>query len=483
MENRKELSEKSKKLIAMQFKSDILNTSTRYYKKEKIFPITPKPNELRLKMEEFTPKYKEIKPSEMHFNNLMSDIQKHDSLIMKQLKITPIKKNPQLEAYRQRAKIIREHCYDERGNFSAKKMRLLDFYGIESINNRAYNQSNSKSIRETRKQNRSFFIHKIPKNLDFYSDNNEDHNLYDLNSDKYSNTNYNDDNNGEIYLNYNDDNYNKISRNRNTNNLVYCSSGISNKELNSVNNNYKNSEKMDYPRIKTDINFITDVNVNKSTNNNLNVIKYPRDKSNKEKINQKKNSHPKELNKVLYKQANKPGKSNKKNKSERVNEEKEYYNIEIKNLEPLKIRDHLNDEKKIKEIFHKNGLDIYDFNHNDMNFLSKEKKMEAKLNKNKKDENFDKNYRKTIRELSKINIVIHKKEILNKKGLGNKVVHKKRRGTPGAVLFKNKELKDENTKLNTGFGFKRDKNIQPQDNNNYKNNYNYKMTYFNHNKK
>ena len=482
MENRKELSEKSKKLIAMQFKSDILNTSTGYYKKEKIFPITQKPNELRPQIEEFTPKYKEIKPSEMHFNNLMSDIQKHDSIIMKQLKITPIKKNPQLEAYRQRARIIRDHCYDERGNFSAKKMLLLDFYGIESINNRTYNQSNSKSIKETRKQNRSFFIHKIPKNLDFYSDNSEDNNLYGLNSDKYSNRNYNDDNNGEIYLNYNDDKFNKISRNRNTNNLVYSSYGISNKEVNSVNNNYKNREKMDYPRIKTDINF-TVVNTNKTINSNLNVIKYPREKTNKEKIAQKKYFHPKELNKVLYRQANKLGKIKRINKNERGNEEKEYYNIEIKNLEPLKIRDYLNDEKKIKEIFHKNGLYIYDFNHNGMNFLYNEKKMEAKLSKNKKDENFDKNYRKVIRELSKINIVIHKKEILNKKGLGNKVVRKKRKGTPGAVLFKNKELKDENTKLNTGFGFNRDKNIQPQDNNNYKNNYNYKMKYFNHNKK
>ena len=56
MEYRRELSEKSKKLIAMQFKSDILNVSTGYYKKENIFPITPKPNESRQKMKEFTPK-------------------------------------------------------------------------------------------------------------------------------------------------------------------------------------------------------------------------------------------------------------------------------------------------------------------------------------------------------------------------------------------------------------------------------------------
>ena len=53
MENRKELSEKSKKLIAKQFKSDILNISTGYYKKENIFPITPKPNESKQKVKEF----------------------------------------------------------------------------------------------------------------------------------------------------------------------------------------------------------------------------------------------------------------------------------------------------------------------------------------------------------------------------------------------------------------------------------------------
>ena len=51
MENRKELSEKSKKLIAKQFKSDILNKSTGYYKKENLFPITAKPNELKIKLD------------------------------------------------------------------------------------------------------------------------------------------------------------------------------------------------------------------------------------------------------------------------------------------------------------------------------------------------------------------------------------------------------------------------------------------------
>ena len=140
-------------------------------------------------------------------------------------------------------------------------------------------------------------------------------------------------------------------------------------------------------------------------------------------------------------------------------------------------------EKKIKEIFYKNGLHIYDFNEDGMNILKRDKKMEAKLRKNKTDENFDKNYRKAIRELNKINIVINKREIMNEKGFESKVVKKKRKGTPGKVLFNQKEKKDENTKLNTGFGFKKNKDILPQKNTNYKNHYNYKTIHFDHKKK
>jgi hypothetical protein len=88
-------------------------------------------------------------------------------------------------------------------------------------------------------------------------------------------------------------------------------------------------------------------------------------------------------------------------------------------------------EKKIKEIFCKNGLHIYDFNQDGMNILKRDKKMEAKLRKNKKDENFDRNYRKAIRELNKINIGINKTEIMNEKGFKSKEIRKKRKGTPG----------------------------------------------------
>ena len=161
MENRKELSEKSKQLIAKQFKSDIHNTSTGYYKKEEIFPVTPKPNEFRPKIKEFIPKYKEVPPSEMRLNNLLSDQQKHNSKIMQNLKTINNKKNQELEIIRQREKLIKDNCYDTRGNFSARKRRLFEFYGVEGIekmNSAAHSRSNSKSIKDTRKLNRSFFM-------------------------------------------------------------------------------------------------------------------------------------------------------------------------------------------------------------------------------------------------------------------------------------------------------------------------------------
>ena len=477
MEYRKELSEKSKKLIASQFKSDIHNTSTGYYKKEVIFPITPKPNELKQKIKEFIPKYKEIKPYEMRINHLLSDQQKHDSSIMKKLIITPNKKNLELEAYRNRAKAIKDHCYDERGNFSSRKMHILEYSGLEYLNKSTNNHSNSKSIKDKRKLNRSFYLHKIPKTVNIDLNDNENYN------ERYSTINYNEDKKKDkdktikrVYLKYNNNKVNINSRNRNKINITNSFSDISDKGYNSINNIKCKGKR------NTDIN-LTDVNINKSINNNNNLKTSNYSPVKKNKINQKIYFHPKELNKVFYTQTNNPVKSNRSNKNDRDNEEKEYFNIEIKNFEPLNKKASLNDEKKIKEIFYKNGLHIYDFNVDGMNLLSTEKKMEAKLRKNKNDENFDKNYRKAIKELSKINIVINKREILNKKGFESKILHKKRQGTPGKVLYKNKETKDTNTKLNTGFGFKRDKNIQPQNNKDYKNHYNYKMTYFNHNNK
>ena len=114
-----------------------------------------------------------------------------------------------------------------------------------------------------------------------------------------------------------------------------------------------------------------------------------------------------------------------------------------------------------------------------MNIFSKDKKIEVKLRKNKKDENFDKNYRNVVRELNKINIKVDRCGIINDTGFINKNAQRKRKGTPGKNL-KNNENKDGNTKLNT---IKRDKYILPQENKDYKNGYNYKMKYYNNNKK
>ena len=85
-----------------------------------------------------------------------------------------------------------------------------------------------------------------------------------------------------------------------------------------------------------------------------------------------------------------------------------------------------------------------------MNILSINKKMEAKLRKKKFDENFDKNYKKVIKILEKNGINVEKYIISNDKGFQNKViVKKKRKGTPGTILYDNRFHKDENTKINT----------------------------------
>ena len=232
------------------------------------------------------------------------------------------------------------------------------------------------------------------------------------------------------------------------------------------------------------------INLTKINNNKLNQLKPTSNQITKRKsIDEKLNyGHPKDLNKEFYTKTNNPVKNNRMVKKD--NDEKEYFNIEIENANIL-YKEPLIDQKKLKQIFLKNGLHIYDFNEDGMNILSKDKKIEAKLRKNKKDDNFDKNYRNVVRELNKINVKVNRCGIINETGFINKNVQRKRKGTPGKNLCKNKENKDENTKINTGlniglnngFTIKRDKYILPQENKDYKNGYNYKTKYFNHNKK
>ena len=131
------------------------------------------------------------------------------------------------------------------------------------------------------------------------------------------------------------------------------------------------------------------------------------------------------------------------------------------------------DKKKLKQIFLKNGLHIYNFNEDGVNVLSNKEKFKSKLRKNKNDENFDKNYRNVVKELNKINIKVNRVGLIYDNCIFNKN-SKIRKGTPG------KNLKKFNIKLN--YGIKRDKYVLPQTNQDYKNGYKYNLNHFNHKK-
>ena len=452
MEFRKEKSEKSKEIIRKQFQSDILNAKTGYYKKEKISPITPKPNESRDKMKEFIPKYKEIRPNIRLFNDLLSHRQKLD-LSINDLRPNLNRQNSEVQVLRGYTKIIKDNCFDEKGNFSARKRYRFEFYGKENINNKTFNKSFNNTIKDKRNKSykrffkSSLYIQKIP------------HNTKNVKSCK------------DIF-----------SESKNMKNLLQTPRKISNKNLKSPQDEIK--------IVKNNI------NLTKINNNKINQLKLASNQTTKRKslnsnntVDEKLNyGHPKDLNKEFYTKTNNPVKNNRIIKKD--NDEKEYFNIEIENTN-IHYKEPIIDQKKLKQIFLKNGLHVYDFNEDGMNILSKDKKIEAKLRKNKKDDNFDKNYRNVVRELNKINVKVNRCGIINETGFINKNAQRKRKGTPGKNLCKNKENKDENTKLNTGlniglnngFTIKRDKYILPQENKDYKNGYNYKMKYFNHNKK
>ena len=432
MEFRKEKTEKSKELIRKQFQSDILNISSGYYKTEKILPVTPKPNECRDKMKEFIPKYKEIKPSIRLFNNLLSHNQKYN-INASDIRPNLTRQNSEVQILRGYTKTIKDNCFDEKGNFSARKRYRLEFFGKENIN-KTFNKSFSQSIKEKRNTSNK----KLFNNYSLYKQKT-------LNNTKRINSCRN------LFL-FGNKNIKKIEKTPKKN----------------IKNNYNfKSPEYESNKIKDKINF------KKIDNNKISQS------SNKKITNEKKNYfRPRDLNKEFYTKRNEPVKSNRITKKD--NDEKEYFNIEINNID---INQNIVDQKKLKQIFLKNGLHLYDLNEDGMNNLFKDKKIQAKLRKNKKDDNFDKNYRNVVRELNKINVKVNKCGMINDTGFINKNAQRKRKGTPGKNLYKNKENKDENTKLNSRFTIKRDKYILPQENKDYKNGYNYKMKYFNHNKK
>ena len=436
MEFRKEKTEKSKELIRKQLQSDIFNINTGYYKKENILPITSKPNETRDKMKEFIPKYKEIQPNIRHFNDLLSHQQKLH-LNIKDMRPNLTRQNSEVQIFRGYNRIIKDNCFDEKGNFSARKRYRLEFFGKENINNKTLNQSFNKSIKAKRnKSYKRFFKSSL------YMQNNQNNNMQRVKSCK------------NIIAN----------ENMNKNLLKTPKKSKNNMNFKSPEYNIKNIKNNDFKKID---------------NNKLNKIKSPNPTTNKKLNNEIKNyGHRNAFENDFYTKTNQPVKSNRTIKKD--NDEKEYYDLEIKNNDNNNQKESLVDKKKLTQLFLKNGLHIYDFNEDGMNILSKDKKIEVKLRKNKKDENFDKNYRNVVRELNKINVKVNRCGMMDDTGFINKNAQRKRKGTPGKNLNKNKEKRDENTKLNT---IKRDKYILPQENKEYKNGYNYKINYFNHKKK
>ena len=444
MEFRKEKSEKSKELIRKQYyQSDILNIGTGYYKTEKISQITAKPNECREKMKEFVPHYKEIRPNIRLINDLLSHTQKR-TLSFSNLQPRIIRQNTEVQELRGYTKLMRDNCFDEKGNFSARKRYRFEFFGKDNIINKPFNKSFSQSIRDRRNlSSKNFF-----KSSLLYKQSSG------CNTKRVSSCK-------NIFGDENDRYLKKFDKIVNTP-----------RKININNYNFKSPE-IETKKLKNNLHFT------KIDDNKLNKINQT---TNKKIVNEKKRyPRPKNLNEEFYTKRNEPVKSNRIPKEQKDKYDQEYYNIEIKNVDDSN-KEPIVDQKKLKQIFLKNGLHLYDFNDDGMNMLFKNKKIEAKLRKNKKDDNFDKNYRNVVRELNKINVKVNRCGMADDTGFINTNTQRKRKGTPGKNLHKNKENKDENTKLNTGFGIKRDKNIAPQTNINYKNGYNYKNHIFNHNK-
>ena len=518
MEYRKELPEKSKKLIAKQFKSDILNKSTGYYKTENIFPVTSKPNELKINLKKFVPHFKEVKAVDRYFNNLLSDNQRNNSFILKHKTIAQ-SRNQELEILRKRAKTIKDSCYDKKGNFSCRRRYMLEFYGIDKLNNtydfNDVNKINNNNIniikdddkddiyinndkgneKEEEKEIEKYnYTKKIEGNINKFrkqrnkmkelilkSRNNDNVNNHENSSikpnyeERFNTVNYdNYDFNNSFFKNMNEKLYNKISRNKNQIENQKNESTLINNEIleNTIANVNINNPQRIYNRLKTDIHL---PGMYLNTTQNI-YQKKPRNFF-----------HSKDISKLFYTKSDNPVKNIRLKKSEINKDDKEQFTLEFKlekNDESL--LDKLN-QKNIKEIFHNNGLHLYDINEDKMNVLRLQKKLEGKLRKEKKDENFDNNYKKVIKILEKKGIKVDNIPISNEKGYESKIiVKKKRKGTPGKILFENRFHKDENTKINTGKNnfFKSNNNkLIPQYDRNYKNLFKYKTKVYKQQKK
>ena len=405
-----------KKLIRRElYQSDILNIKTGYYKTENISPITPKPTEVISKKKQF-----------ILVNDLLETFYNRSFL---DKKIYPLKRqNSEVLILRKYAKTIRENCFDENGNFSARKRFKFEFYGKTEknnyINNKNYNKKGNKSIKEKRKMS----LRKNSINSLIKSD------MIDESKSK---------------------NYKRI----------YSCKNIDNK-----NDIYKDNKYLEYASYKKKENF--KINIDNSSNQDTNQKKL----NNTKNILNKKLTTTKSVaqSSVNIKTINKKLSTQYIKKQEQQTLENEDFYIEIKNENKKNNKnDILVDKIKLKQIFLKNGLHIYNFKEEGVNILPNNQKFEAKLRKNNKDENFDKNYRNVIRELNKINIKVNRSGMVYENCIFNKN-SKIRKGTPG------KNLKKNFHKFN--YGFKRDKYILPIQNNDYKNDYIYNSKNYNHSK-
>jgi len=425
-----------KELVRRQlYQSDIFNIKTGYYKTENILPITPKPTEKNKKIREFIPRYKNIY-EHLRLNNDLLGQRLNKSYSQNNFTFTLKRQNSEVHNLRKYNKTIRDNCFDEKGNFSAKKRFRLEFYGKEernnTINNRTLFIKPSKSIKEKRK----FSLRKKSQSSMNTFDKIDDL-KYKAFKRIYSCKNLN--KNGKSPDNDKDIDY------RNKKNLEYTP--YKQKENKKINNDSPNKANKLKP-IKNKFSF-NQLNIKKNKNNSLT----------KDSLNIKTIS-----NKI----------NRKENNTNNKNLENDDFLIEIKNENnKTKKNNILVDKKKLKQIFLKNGLHIYNFNEGGANILSGNEKFEAKLRKNKEDENFDINYRNVVRELNKINIKVNRRGMVYESCIFNKN-SKIRKGTPG------KNLKKNINKLN--YGIKRDKYVQPVQNKEYKNGYKYNLNYFNHNK-
>ena len=421
MEFRKEL------ILKNYYKSDIFNTKTGYYKTENIFPITPKPTETRREINQFIPNYKKIIPKLRLFNDLAGHIIKR-SYTLSDITFNFKRKNSDIHALRKYTKTIRDNCFDEKGNFSAKKRFRFEFYGKDKNNNSNKNNTfqikRNKSIKEMRKKN----LKKLDKSLSL---NNEVLNAFNMNNNKI---------NKRIYS------YSNINL-KEKNDFKY--NGYYKKKIENIHHKSIKSENINNP--------INHDNTQKKKKKNFTLFK----------SNKRENSL--NLKKTNIESNKKEIKTHNKNSLEND----DYY-IEIKNDNNENSKNNIYvDKKKLTQIFLKNGLHIYNFNENGANILSNNSKFEAKLRKNKEDKNFDKNYRNVVKELNKINIKVNRVGLIYDNCIFNKN-SKIRKGTPG------KNLKKNNNKLN--YGIKRDKYVLPQQNQDYKNGYKYNLNHYNHKK-